>query len=84
LSSPEDRDIEPFDWFSRFFGSGIWRGSFSDIFRRYDDMRREMQKEFEDAFKNIQARAPKDLVKECQTPGGAKVRDMVPSYMVTR
>ena len=22
MSSPEDRDIEPFDWFSRFFGSG--------------------------------------------------------------
>jgi HSP20 family protein len=79
MSSPEDRDIEPFDWFSRFFGSGRSRGGgFPDIFRGFDDMRREMQKEFEDAFKNIQARAPKDLVKEYQTPGGDKVREYGP------
>src|SRR5919202_2937205 len=78
MSSPEDRDIEPFDWFSRFFGSGRWRGGFPDIFRGFDDMRREMQKEFEDAFKNIQARAPEDLVKEYQTPGGGKVREYGP------
>jgi HSP20 family protein len=78
MSSPEDRDIEPFDWFSRFFGSGRWRGGFPDIFRGFDDMRREMQKEFEDAFKNIQAQAPKDLVKEYQTPGGDKVREYGP------
>jgi hypothetical protein len=49
MSSPEDRDKEPFDWFSR-----RWRGGFSDIFRGFDDTRREIQKEFEDAFKNIQ------------------------------
>ena len=73
MSSPEDRDKEPLDWFSR-----RWSGGFSDIFRGFDDMRREMQKEFEDAFKNIQDTAPKDLVKEYQTPAGDKVREYGP------
>jgi HSP20 family protein len=73
MSSPEDRDKEPFDWLSR-----RWRVGFSDIFRGFDDMRREMQKEFEDAFKNIQDTAPKDLVKEYQTPAGDKVREYGP------
>ena len=69
MSSPEGSDIEPFDWFSRFFGSGS--GSrrsggffgFPDIFRGFDEMRREMERGFENAFKNIQAQAPKDVVK---------------------
>jgi HSP20 family protein len=83
MSSPEDRDIEPFDWFNRFFGTGGRRGGegffgFPDIFRGFDDMRREMQKEFEDAFKNMQVKAPKDLVKEYQTAGGDKVREYGP------
>ena len=50
MSSSEDRDIEPFDWFNRFFGS----------------------------FKNIETKAPKDLVREYQTPGGGKVREYGP------
>src|SRR5919204_1026025 len=78
MSSPEDRDIEPFDWFSRFFGSGRWGKGFPDIFRGFDEMRREMERGFENAFKNIQAQAPKDLVKEYQTPGGGKVREFGP------
>jgi HSP20 family protein len=83
MSSPEDRDIEPFDWFSRFFGRGSSRRSggffgFPDIFRGFDEMRREMERGFEDAFKNIQAQAPKDLVKEYQTSGGGKVREYGP------
>jgi HSP20 family protein len=84
MSSPEDRDIEPFNWFSRFFGSGgASRRSggffgFRDIFRGFDEMRREMERGFENTFKNIQAQAPKDLVKEYQTPGGGKVREFRP------
>ena len=81
MSSPEDRDIEPFDWFGRFFGrgSGGSRRSggffgFPDIFRGFDEMRREMERGFE----NIHAQAPKDLVKEYQTPGGGKVREYGP------
>jgi HSP20 family protein len=41
-------------------------------------MRREMERGFEDAFKNMQVKAPKDLVKEYQTPGGGKVREYGP------
>jgi HSP20 family protein len=86
MSSSEDRDIEPFDWFNRFFG-GSSRGSgrrggffgFPDIFTRgFDEMIREMESEFENMFKNIEAKAPKDLVKEYQTPGGGKVREYGP------
>ena len=49
MSSSEDHDIEPFDWFNRFFGSSN-RGSsragffgFPDIFRAFDEMRSEMR-----------------------------------------
>ena len=71
MSSSEDRDITPFDWFNRFFGSssraGGGRGGFfgfPDIFRGFDEMRSEMEREFEDTFKNIEDKAPKDLVRE--------------------
>ena len=74
MSSSEDRDIAPFDWFNRFFGSGRekrQRGGgffgFPDIFRGFDEVRREMEREFEDTFKNIQDKAPKDLVREYET-----------------
>ena len=51
MSSSEDRDIEPFDWFNRFFGSSRRGGrggffGFPDIFRGFDEMRREMEREF--------------------------------------
>jgi HSP20 family protein len=86
MSSSEDRDIAPFDWFNRFFGGGS-RGSgrggggffgFPDIFRGFDEVRREMEREFEDTFKNIEDKAPKDLVREYETPGGGKVREYGP------
>jgi hypothetical protein len=48
--------IEPFDW-SRQVGLGR-RGLFDDIFRGFDEMRREMDREFEGIEKRIQ----KDLV----------------------
>jgi len=87
MSSPEDRDIEPFDWFGRFFGRGSGSSSstrsggffgFPDVFSGFDEMRKEMKRGFENAFKNIQDQAPKDLVKEHQTPGGGKVREYGP------
>ena len=84
MSSPEDRDIEPFDWFNRFFGGSRRSGragdffGFPDIFRGFDDMRREMEREFEDAFKNIEDKAPKDLVREYETSTGGKVREYGP------
>jgi HSP20 family protein len=84
MSSSEDRDIAPFDWFNRFFGSSSRAGGrggffgFPDIFRGFDEMRREMEREFEDTFKNIEDKAPKDLVREYETPGGGKVREYGP------
>ncbi len=79
MSSPEDRDLEPFNWLSRFFGRGsASRSGFPDFFNGFDEMRREVERGFENAFKNIQDQAPKDLVKEYQTPGGDKVREYGP------
>jgi HSP20 family protein len=84
MSSSEDRDIAPFDWFNRFFGSSSRRRGrggffgFPDILRGFDEMRREMEREFENTFKNIEDYAPKDLVREYETPGGGKVREYGP------
>ncbi len=72
-------DIEPFDWYRRFF-SGMGRkgfgggGFFDDMFRGFDQMRREMEREFED----IEKRIPKDLVREYTTPEGGKIREAGP------
>ena len=83
MSSSEDRDIEPFDWFNRFFGTSRGRGrggffDFPDIFRGFDEMTMEMEREFENTFKNLQDKAPKDLVREYETSGGDKVREYGP------
>jgi HSP20 family protein len=76
--------LSPDDWFTRFFGTGIWpfarrAGSrsgnyFDDIFRGFDEMRNE----FEEQFKNIETRAPKDLIREYNSPGGGKIREVGP------
>ena len=71
-------DLEPYDWYRRFFGGGRRRGFgggfFDDMFRGFDQMRREMEREFED----IEKRIPKDLVREYNTPQGGKVREVGP------
>ena len=70
-------DIEPYDWHSRFFGGArraLGRGFFDDMFRGFDQMRRQMEREFED----IEKRIPKDLVREYNTPQGGKVREVGP------
>ncbi len=76
--------VSPDDWFTRFFGTGTWpfarraggrSGSyFDDLFRGFDEMRSE----FEDQFKNIENRAPKDLIREYESPGGGKIREVGP------
>jgi HSP20 family protein len=66
-------DIEPFDWSRRFFGPGR-RGFFEDMFRGFDQMKREMEREFEDMEKRI----PKDLIREYTTSEGGKVREVGP------
>jgi HSP20 family protein len=59
----------------RGFGSG-W--NFDDMFREFDEMRREMSRTFSEQFKNIENKVPKDLIKEYETPEGAKVREVGP------
>jgi HSP20 family protein len=74
--------IEPEDWLRRFFGSregnlrtGEWR---RDVFREFEDMRREMERMFEEEFRDIQSTAPKELVREYETPEGGKVKEIGP------
>ena len=70
-------DIEPEDWFRRGRRlSGGHRGG--DIFGQFDEMRREMERMFEDQFKDMQTKAPKDLIREYETSEGRKVREMGP------
>lgn len=72
----------PFDWYRRFFGErrGAFGGGgfFDSIFRGFDQMRQEMEREFEDTFKIIDSKAPKDLVREYETAGGGKVKEYGP------
>jgi HSP20 family protein len=69
-------DIEPEDWF-RMRRRGLFSGR-ENIFGQYDEMRKEMEKMFEEQFKDIQTKAPKDLIREYETPGGGKVKEMGP------
>jgi HSP20 family protein len=75
-------DIDPFDWFNRFFVGG--RSSrahdfgFPDIFGGFGEMRREMEKGFKDIFKDIETKTPKDLVREYETKEGDKVKEYGP------
>ena len=69
-------DTEPEDWFRRgrrLFGSGS-----GDIIGRLNEMGEKMEKMFEEQFKDIQTKAPKDLIREYETPGGGKVKEMGP------
>lgn len=78
--------IQPDDWFSRFFSSSTWPfrrrlgagNSFEDMFRGFDEMRKEMEREFEESFKNLETKTPKDLIREYETPEGEKVREVGP------
>lgn len=68
-------DIEPSDWFKRYFQG---RSGFDDMFKSFEDMRNRMEREFEEGFKQFESKAPKDLVREYETPEGAKVREYGP------
>jgi len=69
--------IEPFDWFNRFFGNRPF-GRRNSLFEGFDEMRREMEREFEENLREIENRVPKDLIKEYVTEDGAKVREIGP------
>jgi HSP20 family protein len=71
--------IEPFDWINRFFGSAMWPyGKRNSLFGGFDEMKREMDREFEEYFRDIERKIPKDLIREYQTEDGAKVREIGP------
>jgi HSP20 family protein len=74
-------NIEPYDWFNRFFGNlnNRRRGLFDtrDIFREFDDMQKEMER-MSNMFNNISSNAPKELIKEYETKEGDKVREIGP------
>lgn len=72
------RDKEPDDWFRRFFSSN--NSTNSDIIREFiDSVRRELNRMFEQQpFQDIQSKAPKELVREYETPKGDKVREIGP------
>ena len=74
MSSGHDDDIEPFDWFRRFLGGGDSSGSisrasnkqfgFNDLFRGLEEIGMEMERQFEEQFKNFESIVPKELVRD--------------------
>ena len=75
------RDIDDYDLFKRFFGrsGGNTRRGFFDIdpSRAFEEMEEEMGRMF-GQFQDIQTNAPKELVREYQTPDGGNVREVGP------
>ncbi len=75
------RDIDNYDLFKRFFGASnnnMRRGFFDrDLFKEFEDMQQDMERMF-NQFSDIQSNAPKELVREYQTPDGGKVREVGP------
>ena len=86
-------DIDPYNFFRNLFGGrgggGGGRGrregrgfgsgwNFDDIFREFDEMRKEAERSFSEQFKNIENKIPKELIKEYETPEGGKVRQVGP------
>jgi HSP20 family protein len=71
------------DWFNRFFDFGGMRGSGwgrmfdKDPFKELEDMEEQMGRMF-GHLKDIQTYAPKELMREYQTPDGAKVKEFGP------
>ena len=75
------RDIDDYDLFKRFFGrsGGNMRRGFFDMdpSRAFEEMEEEMRRMF-GQFQDIQTNAPKELVREYQTPDGGNVREVGP------
>ena len=79
-STMNNRDLNPFDWYRNFFGRNTSKNRgrfFDDYFAGFEEMQDEMERIFKQ-FNNIQSSAPKELVREYQTPDGTKVREVGP------
>jgi HSP20 family protein len=70
--------IEPSDWFNRFFGANWPFSRRSNPFEGFEEMRREMEREFEENLRDIEDKVPKDLIREYVTEDGARVREIGP------
>jgi len=76
------KDINPFDWYRNFFAGDPNRRSkrsrfFDDYFDGFDEMQAEMERMFRQ-FSDLQSNAPKELVREYQSPDGTKMREVGP------
>src|SRR5919198_3035507 len=84
IMSIRDRDID--EWFRRWPPWGIGRrGAGENIFREFEEMRRDMERMFEETARDID-RVPKELIREYDTPTGGRVREVGPlvyGYSVT-
>jgi HSP20 family protein len=81
--SIRDRDID--EWFRRWSPWGIGRRTGENIFREFEEMRRDMERMFEETVRDMD-RVPKELIREYETPAGGKVREIGPlvyGYSVT-
>jgi HSP20 family protein len=81
--SIRDRDID--EWFRRWSPWGIGRRTGENIFREFEEMRRDMERMFEETVRDMD-RVPKELIREYDTPAGGKVREIGPlvyGYSVT-
>ena len=70
--------IEPSDWFNRFFGTNWPFSRRTNPFEGFEEMRREMEREFEENLRDIEDKVPKDLIREYVTEDGAKVKEIGP------
>src|ERR671910_739197 len=75
-------EIEPYDWLrNRLFGDmdSFSKDWFNDIPRQFEQMRQGMERMFQEQFRDIdETKIPKELIREYQTPEGAKVREVGP------
>ena len=56
-----------------------WFGNDDSLFAGFDQMRRQIERMFEEQqLEDVQAKAPKELVREYETPEGGKVREIGP------
>ena len=70
--------IEPFDWFNRFFGGNWPFGRRNTIFEGFEEMKKDMEREIEENLRDIEEKAPKDLIKEYVAEDGARVKEIGP------
>ena len=77
--------IESDDWFRRIFGGSNFPSLsrsrsanddwFRDMPRQFEQMRREMERIFQEQFTDIdETKVPKNLIREYQTPEGEGTR----------